>query len=463
MTEREQKQMGGNPKAGAGRDGRNPDRPEAEAPSVTARKENDCLQTERLMEEVVERKNMLLAYRRVAGNKGSAGIDGMTVEELPGHLRMNWERIKAELLEGKYEPEAVLQVEIPKPNGGVRKLGIPTVTDRLIQQALYQVLEPHYDNTFSESSYGFRKGRSTHDALKKSMEYIGEGRDWVVDIDLEKFFDRVNHDKLMARLAWRIKDKRVLKLIRKCLQSGIMVDGIETARREGTPQGSPLSPLLSNIVLDNLDKELEKRGHRFCRYADDCNIYVKSQRAGERVMEAVTRFLERSLKLKVNVEKSRVDRPWKLDFLGYTVSKGEKLKLKPSRKAVKRMKGKVKEKCRKGRGRSVKKIIIDLAPVIRGWGNYYRLSGVKTLFENLDAWVRRRLRDIIWRHWKRPRTRERNLRRNGVDRHTSWRAANNGRGAWWNAGASHMNLAFPKTFFSRQNLPLLSDICITCG
>lgn len=264
--------MGGNPEAGAGRYGRHPEGPEAGASNATARRESDCLQTEKLMEEVVERKNMLLAYHRVAGNKGSGGIDGMTVEELAEHLKTDWERIKAKLLEGKYEPQAVLEVEIPKPNGGVRKLGIPTVTDRLIQQALYQVLEPHYDVSFSDSSYGFRKGRSTHEALKKSMEYIGEGRDWVVDIELEKFFDRVNHDKLMARLAWRNKDKRVLKLIRKCLQSGIMVEGIETARTEGTPQGSPLSPLLSNIVLDVLDREQEKRGHRFCRYADDCNM-----------------------------------------------------------------------------------------------------------------------------------------------------------------------------------------------
>lgn len=463
MAERKQDSMGGKPEAGAGRYGRNPERNDAGASNVTARRESDCLQTERLMEEVVERKNMLEAYHRVVGNKGAAGTDGMTVDELAGHLQANWKRIKEELREGKYQPQAVLEVEIPKASGGVRKLGIPTVTDRMIQQALHQVLEPHYDPTFSESSYGFRKGRSAHEALKKSVEYIDEGKDWVVDIDLEKFFDRVNHDILMARVAWRIKDKRVLKLIRKYLQSGIMVDGVTTARTEGTPQGSPLSPLLSNIVLDVLDKELEKRGHSFCRYADDCNIYVRSQRAGERVMEAVTRFLERKLKLKVNVEKSKVGRPWELDFLGYTTIKGESVKLKPSRKAVKRLKGKLKDKLRKGRGRSVKRIIADLTPVIRGWGNYYRLSGVKGLFEDLDAWVRRRLRCIIWRHWKRPHTRERNLVKYGIDRFRAWQSANNGHGPWWNAGSQHMNQAFPKALFERQNLPSLLTMSLTFG
>jgi RNA-directed DNA polymerase len=385
MAERKQTSMGGIPEAGAGGYGRNPESNAAGASNVTARKMSDCLQNERLMEAVVERKNMREAYERVKRNKGATGIDGMTVDELAEHLCAHWLRVKKELLEGEYVPQPVLQVEIPKQNGGVRKLGIPTVTDRLIQQAVHQVLEPHYDPAFSESSYGFRKGRSAQDALRQSMEYIGEGKNWVVDIDLEKFFDRVNHDILMAMLARRIKDKRVLKLIRRCLQSGIMVEGVVTARTEGTPQGSPLSPLLSNILLDVMDKELEKRGHAFCRYADDCNIYLRSRRAGERVMESVQRFLGRKLKLKVNEEKSKVDRPWNIKFLGYSTTMGGKARLKPATSSVKRFKGKLKKVLRKGRGRSLEKVIAELSPIIRGWYHYFKLSGVRSIFEDLDG------------------------------------------------------------------------------
>lgn len=429
----------------------------------TARRGNSCPQIDNLMEVVVESRNMKDAYDRVVGNKGAAGIDGMTVEDLKAHLNRNWQGIKKELLAGRYQPQAVMQAEIPKPNGGMRKLGIPTVVDRMIQQAIHQVLEPHYDPYFSESSFGFRKGRSTHQALTRSMEYIGEGRNWVVDIDLEKFFDSVNHDILMSRLARRVKDKRLLGLIRKYLQSGIMVDGTVTQRVEGTPQGSPLSPLLSNILLDDLDKELERRGHAFCRYADDCNIYVYSRRAGERVMESLSRFLDAKLRLRVNKEKSKVDRPWKLKFLGYSTTTDKPGRLKPAPQAVDRLKEKLKEEFRKGRGRSVAQVIRNINPVLRGWINYFRLAGVRDIFQELDGWIRRKLRCIIWRHWKRPHTRMINLKKRGLDQETAWRSANNGHGPWWNAGARHMNRAFPKKYFEVCGLISLLDKRLSFG
>jgi RNA-directed DNA polymerase len=445
---------------GTGRYGRNPKDTGAGASSDSARKENDRLQSERLMEEMVEARNMNDAYKRVKKNKGRPGVDGMTVYDMEGYLKEHWQRIKSELIEGIYEPQTVLQVEIPKPDGGVRKLGIPTVVDRMIQQAIHQIFEPNFDPTFSQTSYGFRKRRSTHGAVTKSMEYIREGRTWVVDIDLEKFFDRVNHDILMAMLAKKIRDKRVLRLIRRYLQSGIMVDGIVSARIEGTPQGSPLSPMLSNIMLDVMDKELEKRGHAFCRYADDCNIYVRSKRAGERVMESIVRFLERKLKLKVNEKKSSVDRPWKLKFLGYSTTPPGKIRLKPSSKAVDRLKEKIRDLCRKGRGRSIERTIRDLTPKIRGWYQYFRLSEVKSVFEELDGWTRRKLRCLLWRQWKHPYTRERKLIGRGLDRHTAWKSAYNGHGAWWNAGAKHMNFVFPKKYFDSLKLASMLDMSL---
>ena len=450
--------MAENAGIGTGGYGRNPKSTGVGASNTSARIESDCLQIERLMEEIVEARNMKDAYKRVTTNKGAPGIDGMTVYDLEKHLVKHWQRIKGELLEGTYKPQAVLQVEIPKPDGGVRKLGIPTVVDRMIQQAIYQIFEPNFDPTFSDFSFGFRKGRSTHDAVRKSMEYISEGRNWVVDIDLEKFFDRVNHDILMGMLAKRIEDKRVLKLIRRYLQSGIMVDGVVTARTEGTPQGSPLSPLLSNIMLDVMDKELEKRGHPFCRYAGDCNIYVYTERAGKRVMESLTRFLDRKLKLKVNEKKSCVDRPWKLKFLGYSTTPPGKIRLKPAPEAVDRFKEKSRKLFSKGRGCSLEKTIMELTPVIRGWYQYFKLSEVKTIFEELDGWLRRKLRCVLWRQWKRPKTREKKLLKRGLDSHTAWKSANNGHGAWWNAGAKHMNFAFPKKFFDNLKLASMLDI-----
>lgn len=411
------------------------------------------------MEAVVERKNMWSALKQVERNKGAAGVDKMTVEQLRAYLREHWSRIKAELLAGKYQPLPVLRVEIPKAGGqGMRMLGIPTVIDRLIQQALHQVLSPLFEANFSESSYGFRPNRSAQQAVLKAREYVREGRRWVVDIDLEKFFDRVNHDILMSRLARRIKDKRVLRLIRRYLQAGIMSDGLTTVRREGTPQGGPLSPLLSNILLDELDKELERRGHKFCRYADDCNIYVQSRSAGERVMKSITSFLERRLRLKVNVAKSAVARPWERKFLGYSMTPNREPRLKVAKESVKRLKGKLREIFRRGRGRNLGKLIEEeLTPLLRGWMNYFRLTEVKGVFEELDSWIRRKLRGLIWRQWKRPLTRLKGLIQRGLDEVPARKSASNGRGSWWNAGAAHMHAAFPKSYFDRCGLLSLLD------
>jgi len=378
----------------------------------------------------------------------------MTVEQLRAYLREHWLGIKEELLAGDYQPLPVRKVEIPKPGSkGMRMLGIPTVVDRLIQQALQQVLSPLFEVSFWESSYGFRPNRSAQQAVLKAREYVRAGRRWVVDIDLEKFFDRVNHDIMMSRLARRIKDKRVLRLIRRYLQAGMMANGLTTVRREGTPQGGPLSPLLSNILLDELDKELERRGHQFCRYADDSNIYVQSRSAGERVMKSITRFLERRLRLKVNAEKSAVARPWERKFLGYAMTWHREARLKVAASSVQRLKEKLREIFRRGRGRNLGRLIeAELTPLLRGWMNYFRLAEVKGVFEELDSWLRRKLRCLIWRQWKRPFARAKGLLRRGLLEMRAWESATNGRGAWWNAGASHMHAAFPKTYFDRCGL-----------
>ncbi len=409
------------------------------------------------MEEVVSRGNMMAAYERVVSNKGAPGIDGMPVRDLKDYLKKEWPRIKEELLNGTYQPRPVRRVEIPKPGGGMRMLGIPTVLDRVIQQALHQELMRLFEPDFSESSYGFRPGRSAHQAVEVARRRVSEGRRWVVDIDLEKFFDRVGHDVLMARVARKVKDRRVLQLIRNYLTAGVLEGGIVSPRVEGTPQGGPISPLLSNILLDEFDKELEKRGHAFCRYADDCNIYVHSRRSAERVMASLTRFLEQRLKLKVNRAKSAVDRPWQRTFLGYSMSFHKKPRLKVADSSVKRLKANLRQVFRRGRGHSLKKVIEESAPKLRGWIAYFRLAEVKGIFEELDGWVRRKLRCILWRQWKRPFTRARNLMRRGLTEQRAWKSAQNGRGPWYNSGASHMHDAFRKSFFDNLGLVSLID------
>jgi len=406
-----------------------------------------------MMEAVVERENMKMALYRVIANKGAPGVDGMTVDELTGYIMVRWPSIKEELLEGRYEPQPVRKVEIPKPGGkGMRQLGIPTVVDRLIQQALHQVLQPVFDPDFSESSYGFRPGRSAHDAVRRAHLYVKAGRRWVVDIDLEKFFDRVNHDVLLSRIARKVKDKRVLRLIRRYLEAGILEGGVVSPRTEGTPQGGPLSPLLSNILLDDLDKELERRGHVFCRYADDCNIYVQSKRAGERTLSGITQYLSRRLKLKVNRDKSAVDRPWKRKFLGYSMTSHREPQLKVASASIKRLKCKLRELFRQGRGRNLNRFVESLTPILRGWVNYFKLAKVKGIFGELDGWIRRKLRCILWRQWKKPFTRAKNLMKRGLSEERAWLSATNGRGPWWNSGASHMNQAYPKKFFDTLGL-----------
>lgn len=412
---------------------------------------------ERLMEEIISRGNMQKAYNRVVSNKGAAGVDGMSTGQLKGYLQTDWRRIKEELLNGTYRPHPVRKVEIPKPGGGTRMLGIPTVLDRFIQQAVYQELGPLFEPGFSASSYGFRPDKSAHQAVQAARQAVAEGRRWVVDIDLAKFFDRVNHDILMSRVARKVKDKRVLHLIRSYLQAGLFEGGIVTQRVEGTPQGGPLSPLLSNILLDELDKELEKRKHTFSRYADDCNIYVRTRRSAERVMLSVSTFLEQRLKLTVNKEKSAVDRPWNRTFLGYGMTFHRTPKLKAGDKALDRIKSKVREIVRKGRGRNLKRVIEEITPVVRGWMNYYKLSEVKKPFEELDSWIRRKLRCILWRQWKRPFTRFKKLMHRGLSEARAWRSVLNKRGPWWNSGASHMNQAFDASYFTKLGLPSLLD------
>jgi RNA-directed DNA polymerase len=456
MDERDADRMAEKPKdsrrvAGGTRESKGWERQASTAGTETARPK-----AEGVLEEVLRRENLMKALKRVRSNGGAPGVDGITVDSLTPYLKAEWPRIREALLGGTYIPQPVRRVEIPKPDGkGTRLLGIPTVLDRLIQQAVLQVLSPLFDPTFSESSYGFRPGRGCHDAVMAARTHVEAGYRFVVDMDLEKFFDRVNHDVLMARMARRIGDKRLLKLTRRYLEAGVMVDGIAQVREEGTPQGGPLSPLLSNILLDDLDKELERRGHRFCRYADDCNIYVKSKAAGERVMESITRFLEKRLRLKVNRDKSAVDRPWNRTFLGYTMTPHHRPRLKIAPQSVKRAKARIKAIVRKGRGRSLPKVIGELTPFLRGWVTYFRRSQVKGIFEELDGWVRRKLRCILWRQWKKPRTRARKMTGLGIERARALTSAYNGRGPWWNAGASHMNAAAPAKWFQKLGLTSL--------
>jgi len=370
-----------------------------------------------LWEQVWERQNLLRALHRVESNRGAPGVDGMTVEELRPYIIVHWLEVREALDGGRYRPSPVRRVGIPKPEGGERQLGIPTVLDRFIQQAIAQVLTSLFESRFSPHSYGFRPGRGAHDAMKQARVYVQEGHDWVVDIDLERFFDRVNHDMLMARVARVVKDKRVLKLIRAYLESGVMVNGVVMDTEEGTPQGGPLSPLLSNIMLDDLDKELEKRGHKFVRYADDCNIYVKTQRAGERVMGSVVQFLEKKLKLKVNRQKSKVDRASRVKFLGYSFYKyrGE-VRIRVATKSLQRFRQRMRQLTRRTRSGKLEDVIREVNQYLRGWIGYFRLADTPSVFEDLDGWIRRRLRQMVWKRWKRGRTRYRELVALGVPR-----------------------------------------------
>ena len=407
------------------------------------------------MKQVLSRENLLRALKQVEKNKGSHGTDGMSVKDLRRHLVEHWDAIRHALEEGTYEPCPVRRVEIPKPNGGVRLLGIPTVTDRFIQQAIAQVLTPIFDPSFSEHSYGFRPGRRGHDAVKKAKQYIQEGYTWVVDIDLEKFFDRVNHDKLMGILAKRIPDKILLKLIRKYLQAGVMINGVVMETQEGTPQGGPLSPLLSNILLDELDKELEKRGHKFVRYADDCNIYVRTQKAGERVMKSITAFIEKKLRLKVNETKSAVDRPWRRKFLGFSFTPSKEPKIRIAKESIRRMKQRIRTMTSRSKPIPMPERIEQLNQYILGWCGYFSLAETPSVFKELDGWIRRRLRMCQWKEWKLPRTRVRKLQSLGVPKQKAYEWGNTRKKYWRVAASPILHKALGNSYWESQGLKSL--------
>jgi RNA-directed DNA polymerase len=411
--------------------------------------------TGNLMERVCERENLNRAYKRVKANKGAPGIDGMTVGELYGWLRKHKETLVESLLDGSYEPQPVLGKEIDKPSGGKRRLGIPTVVDRLVQQAILQVLEGIVDPTFSESSYGFRRGRNAHQAVKQAAEYVAEGRNVVVDVDLAKFFDRVNHDMLMARVARHVSDKRLLRITRRFLEAGMMWDGVCIERYEGTPQGGPLSPLLANLLLDDLDKELERRGHRFCRYADDCNIYVRTQKAGDRVLSSVTRFLEGKLRLQVNQEKSAAAPVQERQFLGYRILGDGRLVIAP--RSLERAKRRIRQITRRNRGISLEQMIRELNSYLTGWVTYFRYAACKSHLQRLDEWIRRKLRCVRLKQRKRAKSIADFLQSLGVPEWSAWILALSGKGWWRKAGAPQANQAMSIAWFKAQRLVSLSE------
>lgn len=411
---------------------------------------------EQLMEEVCGRENCKQALKRVKANKGSAGVDGMTVQQLPEYLKQHWPGIREQLVSGTYVPQPVKRVEIPKPDGGVRKLGIPTVLDRFIQQAVMQVLQGKWDRTFSDHSYGFRPGRSAHQAVVQAQQYIAEGYRWVVDLDLEKFFDRVSHDKLMARIGTRVGDQRMLKLIRSFLKAGVMEGGLVSPVDEGTPQGGPLSPLLSNIVLDEFDRELERRGLRFARYADDSNIYVRSRRAGERVMASISAFITTKLKLKVNQQKSAVARPWERKFLGFSFTSNREPKRRIAPKAVLRFKERVRELTSRTRGVSIERMAEELAQYLKGWLGYFGKCETPSVLQRLEEWTRRRLRSVIWKQWKRGTVRFAELRKRGVGKDLAARTAGSAHGPWRLANSPALAIALPNAYFDSLGIPRLT-------
>jgi RNA-directed DNA polymerase len=408
------------------------------------------------MEVVVAKENAKRALQKVLANKGAPGVDGMTVEQLPEHLKVHWKRIRQELLAGTYKPQPLRRVEIPKPGGGMRKLGIPTVLDRFVQQAMQQVLQGYFDDTFSKHSYGFRPRKSAHQAVRQAQQYVSSGLNWVVDIDLEKFFDRVNHDILMGLLAERIADKGALKLVRAYLQAGVLEDGLVKPTVEGQPQGGPLSPCLSNVMLDVLDKELERRGHKFVRYADDANIYVSSERTGKRVMESITRFLSRKLKLRVNAEKSAVDRPQRRKFLGFSLTGGKEPRRRIAPQSITRLKKRVRELTRKTKGMSLPQVIEQLARYLNGWRGYFGFCETPSILRALDQWIRRRLRRFIWLQWKRGSKRFAELRARGVGKDLAAQTAGSPHGAWRLSNSPAMSIAFPNKYFSELGLPQLA-------
>jgi len=416
--------------------------------------------TNQLMEEICERENLKQALQQVKSNKGSPGIDGMTVEELPDYLEQHWPAIREQLLNGTYEPKPVRRVEIEKPDGGgMRKLGIPTVLDRYIQQAVMQVLQRQWDSKFSDNSYGFRPGRSAHQAVAQAQKYIATGYGWVIDLDLEKFFDRVNHDKLMGQIAKRVEDKRLRKLIRAFLNAGVMENGLVSPSVEGTPQGGPLSPLLSNLVLDELDRELERRGHCYVRFADDCNIYVRSEQAGRRVMESITRFITHKLKLKVNETKSAVARPQERKFLGFSFTAGPEVKRVIAVKALDRFKRRIREIARRAKGVSIQTTIKELASYMRGWRSYFGFCETPEVLVYLTRWIRLRLRAALWRQWKTPRRRRAALLALGVRPRLASNTAGSGRGPWYLAQSKALSVGLSNAYFKSLGLPTLIDGC----
>ena len=427
----------------------------AEAPAAGRGAEGPA-DTAWLMEEVCQAANVRKAYQAVRANRGSAGIDGMTVEALLGYLRAHWREIREQLLAGTYRPQAVRRVEIPKPGGGVRKLGIPTVLDRFIQQAVLQVLQRQWDRTFSEHSYGFRPGRSAHQAVARAQEYVRGGCRWVVDVDLEKFFDRVNHDVLMGRVAKRVRDKRVLRLLRACLEAGVLEDGLVSPTTEGTPQGGPLSPLLSNLLLDDLDRELERRGLSFVRYADDCNVYVRSRRAGGRVMAGIRRYLERRLKLRVNESKSAVARPWERKFLGFSFTRHFEPKRRLAPQTLERFRDRVRDLTGRNRGVSLPQRLRTLTRYLLGWRGYFGYCETPAVLGGLDKWVRRRLRSVLWKQWRHAKCRYRELRKRDVNRDLAARTAHSRHGPWRLSDSPALHYALPDTYFAGLGLPTLT-------